>query len=58
MLHDVPLRAMVNATGLRQGYCSFVRRGLYVPHRRHWAALEVLANQADAANEVERLGGK
>lgn len=38
-LQGVPLRAMANATGLTPGYCSFVRRGLKVPHRRHWNVL-------------------
>lgn len=40
-LQSIPLRAMANATGLTEGYCSFIRRGLKVPHRRHW---ETLAN--------------
>lgn len=34
-LQSIPLRAMADRTGLTKGYCSFVRRGLYVPHRRH-----------------------
>lgn len=38
-LQGVSLRAMADATGLTQGYCSFVRRGLKEPHRRHWAVL-------------------
>lgn len=37
-LQDVTLQAMANATGLTKGYCSFVRRGLKVPHPRHWDA--------------------
>ncbi len=39
ILQEVPLRAMAEATGLTEGYCSFVRRGLKIPHRRHWARL-------------------
>ncbi len=39
VLHDVPLGVMAKATGLTEGYCSFVRRGLKVPHRRHWNTL-------------------
>ena len=41
-LQGVPLREMSEATGLTQGYCSFVRRGLKVPHKRHWNALKRL----------------
>jgi len=41
-LQGVPLLAMAKATGLTPGYCSFIRRGLKVPHRRHWAALAEL----------------
>jgi hypothetical protein len=36
------MRAMAKATGLSEGYCSLVRRGLKVPHRRHWAVLAEL----------------
>lgn len=39
LLHNVPLRVMADATGLTEGYCSFVRRGLKIPHRRHWLLL-------------------
>lgn len=45
-LQAVSLRVMSEATGLTQGYCSFVRRGLKVPHRRHWRSLAELANKA------------
>ncbi len=45
MLHDIPLSKLANATGLTEGYCSFVRRGLKVPHRRHWAVLVRLADE-------------
>lgn len=44
-LRNVALRAMADATGLTQGYCSFVRRGLKVPHRRHWEALARLIEE-------------
>lgn len=44
-LRSVPLQVMVNATGLSRGYCSFIRRGLKVPHRRHWAALARLIEE-------------
>jgi hypothetical protein len=41
-LQDVSLSTMAKATGLSEGYCSFVRRGLKVPHRRHWEQLRIL----------------
>lgn len=41
-LHAVPLQTMAAATGLTRGYCSFIRRGLRVPHPRHWATLATL----------------
>ncbi len=42
-LRNVPLRVMMRATGLSLRYCSLIRRGLYVPHPRHWEALERVA---------------
>jgi hypothetical protein len=38
---DVPLSvmAMARATGLSEQYCSLIRRGMRVPHTRHWEAL-------------------
>jgi len=38
-------RATAAQTGLSEGYCSFVRRGRKVPHRRHWAALGRLSDE-------------
>ncbi len=38
-LRGVSLGMMANATGLSQQYCSQIRRGLKVPHERHWEAL-------------------
>jgi CRISPR-associated endonuclease Cas1 len=35
-LHGVPLTTMARATGLSRGYCSFIRRGVRIPHPRHW----------------------
>jgi hypothetical protein len=35
-LQGVLLGAMARATGLSEGYCSFIRRGIKIPHRRHW----------------------
>ncbi len=44
-LQHVSLRAMAEVTGLSAGYCSFVRRGLRVPHWRHWATLVQLGDK-------------
>jgi hypothetical protein len=41
-LANVTVRAMAEATGLSPGYCSFIRRGLRIPHPRHWNALRKL----------------
>jgi hypothetical protein len=43
-LKGVPVRRIAEATGLTRGYCSMVRRGLRVPHPRHWAALRELVD--------------
>jgi len=37
-LLGVPIQRMVEATGLSLRYCSLIRRGLRVPHPRHWSA--------------------
>jgi len=42
LLQDIPLSAMVEATGLSKGYCSFIKRGVKIPHERHWEALSLL----------------
>lgn len=42
-LETVPLKLMSQATGLSIDYCSKIRRGLRVPHPRHWLALEQVA---------------
>ncbi len=41
-LEHVSLGAMAGATGLSEGYCSFIRRGIKISHRRHWDALSRL----------------
>ncbi|MDP9367434.1 MAG: CRISPR-associated endonuclease Cas1 [Chloroflexota bacterium] len=46
-LQSVPLRLMAEATGLSEGYCSFVRRGQKTPHPRHWPNLMRLTEATD-----------
>ncbi len=54
-LHDIPLSALVRATGLSLRYCSLIRRGDKVPHPRHWSAFAALGT----AKSVEpQKGGK
>ncbi len=38
-LQGVPLSAIMDASGLSLRYCSLIRRGLKVPHPRHWPCL-------------------
>lgn len=42
-LQGLSLTQISAATGLSQQYCSLIRRGLKVPHQRHWTSLESLA---------------
>ncbi|MDP9363102.1 MAG: hypothetical protein M3Q10_02520 [Chloroflexota bacterium] len=44
-LQGVQLSALMQATGLSVRYCSLIRRGLKVPHPRHWAALARLSGR-------------
>lgn len=44
LLHDVPLSVMVEVTGLSKGYCSFIKRGIKIPHERHWDSLRCLVS--------------
>jgi hypothetical protein len=39
LIQEVPLRRLVEATGLSLRYCSLIRRDEKVPHPRHWEAL-------------------
>jgi CRISPR-associated endonuclease Cas1 len=47
-LYGVSLSAMVEATGLSEPYCSQIRRGLKVPHRRHWESFCGLSGSTDS----------
>lgn len=46
-LRDVPLSTMARLTGFSLGYCSFIRRGVRIPHPRHWETLRHLAQQRE-----------
>jgi len=44
-LRKVKLKYVVQATGLSKASCSRIRRGLSVPHSRHWQSLAVLGTK-------------
>lgn len=50
-LRGLSLTRIAAATGLSQQYCSLIRRGLKVPHARHWTSFRVFV----AANEEQKL---
>jgi hypothetical protein len=41
-LRSVSLLETMQATGLSRTYCGMIRRGVRVPHPRHWEALREL----------------
>ncbi len=49
-LHDVSAGEMARVTGLSAGYCSMIKRGLRIPHPRHWEALASLLSQVTASD--------
>jgi CRISPR-associated protein Cas1 len=51
-LQSVGLREMADATGLSMDYCSKIRRGLKVPHPRHWMQLALLADPNPRGTEL------
>lgn len=57
-LATVPLRAMVEATGLGKSFCSLVRRGRSVPHQRHWEALAQLGDTYASDRSTDRNSPK
>jgi hypothetical protein len=38
-IQGMPISELIRATGLSRPYCEKIRRGLAVPHPRHWLAL-------------------
>jgi len=42
LLAGIPLPELEKETGLSNGSCSRIARGLQIPHPRHWAALAAL----------------
>jgi hypothetical protein len=50
----LPIREITDATGLSRASASRIRRGLIVPHPRHWKALSSLATESLRAEEDPR----
>lgn len=46
-LQQVSLGAIAKSTGLSEQYCSLIRRGLKVPHERHWENLRHVRTTID-----------
>lgn len=57
-LQELSLSAIAGATGLFQQYCSLIRRGLNVPHPRHWEAMSRLQENVRLGSGDSRSGGK
>lgn len=61
-LQGIPLRRIARVTGLSIRYCSLFRRGLYVPHARHWNELGRVGKEAaqpqgyEIRRRIERSG--
>jgi len=45
-LGAIPLKRLMAATGLTNASCSYIRRGITIPHPRHWATLAALVGAA------------
>lgn len=46
-LNHLSLSQISAATGLSQQYCSLIRRGLKVPHRRHWSSFKAVTQPSE-----------
>jgi hypothetical protein len=55
-LQGIPLRRLAERTGLSLPYCSQIRRGLKVPHPRHWDLFRSAASPAKPPRRVEPVG--
>jgi hypothetical protein len=53
-LRELSLSTIMGATGLSLRYCSLIRRGLKVPHQRHWERLVEFIETELAGSVFER----
>jgi CRISPR-associated endonuclease Cas1 len=51
-LQTLPLSQIIKASGLSLRYCSLIRRGLKVPHPRHWGSLEALTRSRGTSSNI------
>jgi hypothetical protein len=55
-IQAVPLSRIMETTGLSLRYSSLIRRGLKVPHPRHWHALQTLGQDLEYATRLPDQG--
>ena len=55
LLEGVPLSLIAETTVHTKGYCSFIKRGIKIPHERHWESLHELGI-ANSPNSYTGLG--
>ena len=48
-LDRVTVPQIMNATALSSGYASMIRRGIKVPHPRHWQALSSIIDESEGS---------
>ncbi len=46
-LRNMSLNSIARVTGLSRGYCPFIRRGVRIPHPRHWEAMRDLVQRRE-----------
>ncbi len=49
---SVSLLETMQATGLSRTYCGMIRRGVRIPHPRHWEALRELVRSSGDLSEA------
>jgi hypothetical protein len=54
-LRSIPVRALTDATGLKEGFCKAVRSGRSVPHPMYWPALRSLIENTTSNTGAEPI---
>ncbi len=54
-LKTISLLETMRATGLSRTYCGMIRRGVRIPHPRHWGALRDLFSAAGSCGKSTDL---
>jgi len=55
-LKTVSLAETMSATGLSRTYCGLIRRGVRIPHPRHWEVLRELVKSPCFSRRLTQLG--